>query len=93
MHTPKQGDGIPASTGTRPGSSKRGTPPPGQESRENGHEQETEERFHARVTKEERRDAKWDIVYGDKRDPRIGGEEHIVRILTHNISSFPKVGR
>ena len=38
------------------------------------------------------RDAKWDVAYGDKRDPRTGGEEHIVRILTHNISSFPKVG-
>ena len=53
---------------------------------------ETEDDFQERVTREEERDEKWEQPYGDQWDPASRVEDHIVRIMTQNISTFPKVG-
>ena len=53
---------------------------------------ETEEQSRQRIIKEIQRDEKWEKHYGDQRDAKDKVEDHLVRILTYNIGSFPKIG-
>ena len=64
---------------------------PGQQD-QGGRTTETEEEFQARVVRETQRDEHWEMRYGEMRDPASHAEEHIVRVFTMNISSFPKLG-
>ena len=57
-----------------------------------GRTEETEAQFQARVVREITRDDKWEKRYGDTRDQESETEEHLVRILTYNIGSFPRRG-
>ena len=54
--------------------------------------EETEAQFQTRVVREITRDKKWEQRYGDERDHASEVEEHIVRIMTYNIGTFPKRG-
>ena len=100
--TPKKGGRTHDSSGTGRESTMRRRPgtDQGQRSTTLGQEQwhsgqeneETEEEFNERVVRETHRDEKWETQYGDKRDPASKVEDHIVRILTMNISSFPRMG-
>ena len=44
------------------------------------------------MQREIRRDEEWETPYGDTRDKEEKEEDHIVRIITCNVGSFPKIG-
>ena len=44
------------------------------------------------IEREEERDRKWATPYGDKKGDRERNEQHLVKIMTYNVGSFPKIG-
>ena len=55
-------------------------------------EGETEAQLWTRIHREIKRDEEWEIPFGDKRDTNEKEEDHIARVITHNVGSLPKIG-
>ena len=105
--TPKQGERTPEKTGASPGSKTRrsqegqgrGMDRPREE---DGSPNQTEARSlqtdrienkrQKQIEKEEERDQKWATPYGDKKGDQERHEKHLVKIMTYNVGSFPKIG-
>ena len=56
------------------------------------HEAKEREQTEEEAEAEEARHERWMQHYGDKREKTKEVEEHLVRIMTYNINTFPKVG-
>ena len=97
---PKRGDRTLEPNGMNPGSLTRRRQPETGEAREPEEgrqhpvprEGETEAQLWTRIQRETTRDEQWDTPYGDKRHMNDKEEDHLVRIVTYNVGSFPKIG-
>ena len=99
-NAPKRGDEALETDGTTPGPITRGsqhnagarTEPDDRRELPAPRDGETEAQLWARIHREVTRDEEWETPFGDKRDRDENEEEHIARVITCNVGSFPKIG-